>query len=72
MYNIVYMILKKVIIMKKETYDKCPVHMTSIGGQAVIEGVMMRGPREIATAVRKSDGTIIIDKKPVNSFVVKY
>ncbi len=58
--------------MKKETYDKCPVHMTSIGGQAVIEGVMMRGPKEIATAVRKSDGSIIIDKKPVNSFVVKY
>lgn len=58
--------------MNKQTYDKCPVHMTSIGGQAVIEGVMMRGPKEIATAVRKSDGTIIIDKKPVNSFVVKY
>ena len=29
-------------------------HITSIGGQAVIEGVMMRGPKEIATAVRKS------------------
>ena len=58
--------------MEKKTYDKCPVHMTSIGGQAVIEGIMMRGPKEIATAVRKSDGSIIIDKKPVNSFVVKY
>lgn len=58
--------------MKKQTYDKCPVHMTSIGGQAVIEGVMMRGPAQIATAVRKSDGSIVMDKKPVNSFVVKY
>jgi len=47
-------------------------HITSIGGQAVIEGVMMRGPKETATAVRKSDGTIIIDKKPINSFVAKY
>ena len=47
-------------------------HMTSIGGQAVIEGVMMRGPKEIATAVRKSDGSIVIDKKPVASFVTKY
>ena len=46
--------------------------MTSIGGQAVIEGVMMRGPKEIATAVRKSDGSIVIDKKPVASFVTKY
>ncbi len=47
-------------------------HITSIGGQAVIEGVMMRGPKETATAVRKSDGSIVIDKKPINSFVTKY
>ena len=32
------------------------IHKTSIGGQAVMEGVMMRGPKEIATAVRKSNG----------------
>jgi len=37
--------------------------MTSIGGQAVIEGVMMRGPEKTAVAVRKSDGEIIIDEK---------
>lgn len=37
--------------------------MTSIGGQAVIEGVMMRGPYKIAIAVRKPDGEIIIDEK---------
>ena len=47
-------------------------HITSIGGQAVMEGVMMRGPKEIATAVRKSDGEIIIDKKPVNSIISKH
>ncbi|TDT62372.1 DUF1385 domain-containing protein [Fonticella tunisiensis] len=34
---------------------------TSIGGQAVIEGVMMRGPQRIAIAVRKPDGEIEID-----------
>ena len=28
----------------------------SIGGQAVIEGVMMRGPNDVAVAVRKADG----------------
>ena len=33
-------------------------HITSIGGSAVMEGVMMKGPREIAKAVRKSDGEI--------------
>ncbi len=57
--------------MKNENKNCCQ-HMTSIGGQAVIEGVMMRGPQYIATAVRKSDGEIIIDKRPVNSFVSKY
>ncbi len=38
-------------------------HKTSIGGQAVIEGVMMRGPKKIATAVRKPNGEIIIDEQ---------
>ncbi len=28
----------------------------TVGGQAVVEGVMMRGPKAIATAVRKQDG----------------
>jgi len=32
----------------------------SIGGQAVIEGVMMRGPSLIATAVREPSGEIIV------------
>lgn len=33
---------------------------TSVGGQAVIEGVMMRGIKGIATAVRTSDGDISV------------
>ncbi|MDD6484058.1 MAG: DUF1385 domain-containing protein [Clostridiales bacterium] len=33
-------------------------HMTSIGGQAVMEGVMMRGPYKTAVSVRKPDGEI--------------
>lgn len=47
-------------------------HITSIGGQAVIEGVMMRGPKETAIAVRKPDGEIIVEKRPINSFVQKF
>ncbi len=35
-------------------------HKTSVGGQALIEGVMMRGPKGMATAVRKPDKTIDI------------
>lgn len=37
------------------------VKKTSIGGQAIIEGVMMRGPEKTAMAVRKSDGEIIME-----------
>lgn len=47
-------------------------HITSIGGQAVMEGVMMRGPKDIAVAVRKPDGEIIVDKKPIASILQKF
>ena len=40
---------------KEETKEQ---HITSIGGQAVMEGVMMRGPYKTVTAVRKPDGEI--------------
>lgn len=36
-------------------------HKTSVGGQALIEGVMMQGPKGMATAVRKTDGTILTE-----------
>lgn len=44
---------------------------TSIGGQAVLEGVMMKGPDYIATSVRKSSGEIVVDKQPVNALIKK-
>lgn len=34
-----------------------------VGGQAVIEGVMMRAPRSVAIAVRRPDGEIIVKKE---------
>jgi uncharacterized protein YqhQ len=37
----------------------------NIGGQAVIEGVMMRAPRSMAIAVRRPDGEIVVQKKEV-------
>lgn len=46
-------------------------HKTSIGGQAVMEGVMMRGPRDIAISVRKPDGEIVTDKKIAPSLTKK-
>ena len=39
----------------------------TVGGQAVIEGVMMRGPKLTATAVRDPQGKIQVETKPVNS-----
>jgi len=43
---------------------KQATHKTSIGGQALIEGVMMRGPKTTAMAVRNPEGEIIIEKWP--------
>lgn len=37
------------------------------GGQAVIEGVMMRGRDYLAVAVRKADGEIVVKKDPIGS-----
>ena len=41
--------------------DKCTIK-TSIGGQALIEGIMMRGPKVSAMAVRRPDGSICLEK----------
>lgn len=45
---------------------------TSIGGQAVIEGVMMRSPNFIAVAVRKPDGGIAVRTSPYVSWLSKF
>jgi uncharacterized protein YqhQ len=36
------------------------VEKINVGGQAVIEGVMMRAPRSVAIAVRRSSGEIVV------------
>lgn len=43
-----------------------------VGGQAVIEGVMMRGPGYTATAVREPSGSIVIDRKETRSISDRY
>lgn len=43
-----------------------------VGGQAVIEGVMMRGSKGQATAIRKPDGKIEIDMKKIVPITKKY
>lgn len=43
-----------------------------VGGQAVIEGVMMRGYGKVATAVREKSGNINVQVKPVTSIADRY
>lgn len=50
---------------------KKPKHMTKIGGQALIEGVMMRGPEAVGIAIRKPDGEIEIDKREIKNITTK-
>lgn len=44
---------------------------TSIGGQAVIEGVMMRGINSVATAVRDEKGNIVVESNYVTPVAKK-
>jgi len=45
---------------------------TLVGGQAVVEGVMMRAPHSYCVAVRKPDGRIVTDQMPVSKVSEKY
>lgn len=40
--------------------------VSKIGGQAVLEGVMMRGTKSYATAVRASDGKIVVESERID------
>jgi uncharacterized protein YqhQ len=45
---------------------------TLVGGQAVIEGVMMRAPHSYSVAVRKPDGTIVTEEQPLARMSEQY
>ncbi len=53
--------------MSKNKNKQCNVRKTSIGGQALMEGIMMRGPKTTAMAVRNTDGEIIMEKFPTRT-----
>jgi len=44
----------------------------AVGGQAIIEGVMMRGQEVVAMAVRKPDGGIVLKCTPFKSIVKRF
>ncbi len=56
-------LIERVSVVKPKIY---------IGGQAVIEGVMMRGPASIATAVREPSGEIMVKKEKLVSIADRY
>ena len=43
-----------------------------VGGQAVMEGVMMRSPHSYCVAVRKANGEIVTQEMPVPRMSEKY
>ena len=48
------------------------VHKTTIGGQSILEGIMMKGPRKTCTVVRKPDGTLAIQDEDTTPLKEKY
>ncbi|MBI5754076.1 DUF1385 domain-containing protein [Candidatus Peregrinibacteria bacterium] len=55
----------------KNAADK-PIIDFAVGGQAVIEGVMMRSPNNLTIAVRKPDGTIKVKKRKFKTFTQRH
>lgn len=53
---------KRISIWYNEREEKINMKYSGIGGQAVIEGIMMKNKQEYAIAVRKPDGQIEVKK----------
>lgn len=50
----------------KRAFSEDGAHKTHIGGQALIEGVMMRGSQTWAVAVREPDGALYTEENPLS------
>ncbi len=51
--------------MSKPTQSACP--RADIGGQAVLEGVMMKSPDAVAVAVRRENGDVVVKREEYRS-----
>jgi len=49
--------------MSKKDTNKACAFRTSIGGQALIEGLLMRGPKKQAIVCRKADGSMVVKEE---------
>ncbi|MGH7455600.1 MAG: DUF1385 domain-containing protein, partial [bacterium] len=52
--------------------ENAPEKKLMVGGQAVIEGVMMRSPEMVAVACRRADGNIVVWRKPYRSLLSRF
>ncbi len=57
---------------KNQNPAACGAHKTSIGGQALMEGIMMRGPKGAAVAIHHSDGSIDVKLEEEKHFSDKH
>ena len=55
--------------MSKDNNREKPDSNFHYGGQAVIEGVMMRGRTHMAVAVRHPNGNIVLHDEPLKAFI---
>lgn len=62
----IFYLITNFLLTTKEDID------FAVGGQAVIEGVMMRSPNSVVIAVRKKDKSIKISAKKYKSIIQKY
>src|SRR5438067_4992690 len=56
----------------RRALDRVAAMSQAVGGQAVLEGVMMRGPRHWAVAVRKPDGEIANVAKTIDPLMARH
>lgn len=57
--------------MSKQNCE-CPKFKTMCGGQALIEGIMMRGPKKQAVVVRRPDGELEVQEKELTFIKDRY
>ncbi len=59
--------MKRSDIEKEKRGGICQAKKTSIGGQALIEGIMMRGPNKVSMAVRNPAGEIVVENRELDT-----
>lgn len=56
----------------RERVQRTEVKYTTIGGQALLEGILMKGPFETAIATRSPDGTICLKTEPITGLAMTH